>query len=225
MTDEKRFLNILCKEGIRINMEKNHYFSSINNEEKTVYCLVSGVCALVRFTQNGEEVIYHYFKEGDCIGGVPLFLSHNDTTGLYSLYNFCSLFTKTECVLYKISFSAIERMIRETPEIGFWISECVSRHFMAVISHIHSSVEDHTAGRLCRTLLELAYEKHGRFELERYFTNTELAKYLGVHSVTISKIMGVLKKMDVIEKEGHKTVIRDMERLKYLAEHPHDIGD
>ena len=41
--------------------------------------------------------------------------------------------------------------------------------------------------------------------------------------MTVSKIMLILKKMGVIEKEGHKTVIRDMELLEHLAEHPEDI--
>ena len=55
------------KEGIRFRKEKNQYFSSINNQENQLHYLVSGVCALVRFTKNGEEIIYHYFKEGDVI--------------------------------------------------------------------------------------------------------------------------------------------------------------
>lgn len=72
--------------------------------------------------------------------------------------------------------------------------------------------------------MELTDEKEGRYELQKYFTYAELARYLGVHSVTVSKIMLVLKKMGVIEKEGHKTVIRDIGLLRHLAEHPQDIG-
>ena len=223
--ERDHFLEILCKEGTRIQLDKNQYFSSIINHENTAYCLISGVCALLRFTQNGEEIIYHYFREKDLIGGVPFFLSHKGAAQINTLYSFCSLYTKTECILYKIPFSVLERKIKEEPEIGYWISEGIARHFMEEISHVHSSKEDHTSGRLCRTLIELANEKNGRYELQKYFTYTELARYLGVHSVTVSKIMLVLKKMKVIEKEGHKTVICDMEQLKYLAENPHDIGD
>lgn len=74
--DRDRFLDFLCKDAIKIYLDKNQYFSSINNHENTAYCLISGVCALLRFTQNGEEIIYHYFKEKDVIGGVPLFMLH-----------------------------------------------------------------------------------------------------------------------------------------------------
>ena len=94
---------------------------------------------------------------------------------------------------------------------------------MEVISHIHSSKEDHTSGGLCRTLIELSDKKNGRYELQKYFTYTELARYLGVHSVTVSKIMLMLKKMGAIEKEGHQTIIRDMDLLHHLAEHPEDL--
>lgn len=222
--ERDRFFDVLCKDAVKIHLDKNQYFSSINNHENTAYCLISGVCALLRFTRNGQEVIYHYFRGKDVIGGVPLFLSHEGVSRIHSLYSFCTLYTKTECVLYKIPFSIIERKIKEEPELGYWISEGISRHFMEVISHMHSSKEDYTSGRLCRTLIELADEKQGRYELQKYFTYAELARYLGVHSVTVSKIMLVLKKMGVIEKEGHKTVIRDMERLRDLAEHPRIFG-
>lgn len=224
-TEVKKFIKNLCEEGVKIQIGKNQYFSSINNHENTTYCLISGVCALMQFTQNGEEIVYHYFKEGDLIGGVPFFLSHKGASEIDSLYHFCSLYTKTDCILYKIPFSAIEQKIKKEPELGYWIGECISRHFMAVISHMHASKEDHTAGRLCRTLLELADEKRGRYELQKYFTYTELARYLGVHPVTVSKIMLDLKRVGVIEKEGHKIVICDREQLKYLANNPHDIGE
>lgn len=215
---KKHFLKLLCRHGRRMEMGKNQYFSSINNHENTAYCLVSGVCALSRFTQGGEEIIYHYFKESDFIGGVPLFLSHENAAQAYSHYNFCSLYTKTECVLYQIPFSVVEQLIREDPEISFWIGECVARYFMASISHVHSSRENHVSGCLCRALIELADHKSGRYELKKYFTYAELSRYLGVHQVTVSKVMLQLKKEGIIEKEGHKTIIRDMERLRKLAE-------
>ena len=79
--DRDRFLDFLCKDAIKIHLGKNQYFSSINNHENTAYCLISGVCALLRFTQNGEEIIYHYFKEKDVIGGVPLFYPIRELQG------------------------------------------------------------------------------------------------------------------------------------------------
>lgn len=212
------------KEGIRFRKEKNQYFSSINNQENQLHYLVSGVCALVRFTKNGEEIIYHYFKEGDVIGGVPLFLSHfrkmtDGNGGTGGMYNYCSLYTKTECVLYKVPFLVVERKIKENPEFACIIGACISRHFMEMITHNHTAMEEHTTERLCRTLLQLADWKNSRLELQKYFTYTELARYLGVHSMTVSKIMLSLKKMGIIEKEGHKIIIRDPEKLEDLAEH------
>lgn len=220
---KKELWTRLCGMGTRIQMKKNQYFSSVNNQENTAYCLVSGVCALVRFTQNGDEVIYHYFKEKDIIGGVPFFLSHNRSVPVFSMYQFCSLYTKTDCELYRIPFSLIEQEIRQCPELGYWISECISRHFMAVISHMHAAKEDFTAIRLCRTLLELADEKDGRYQLQKYFTYTELAGYLAVHPVTISKIMLNLKKMGVIEKDGRIIVLCDLPKLNRLIAHPEEI--
>ncbi|WP_373266898.1 hypothetical protein [Hungatella hathewayi] len=64
--ERDHFLEILCKEGTRIQLDKNQYFSSIINHENTAYCLISGVCALLRFTQNGEESYSSASSSGCC---------------------------------------------------------------------------------------------------------------------------------------------------------------
>lgn len=101
---KRSFFRNSMQRGHQDPIGQNQYFSSIINHENTAYCLISGVCALLRFTQNGEEIIYHYFREKDLIGGVPFFLSHKGAAQINTLYSFCSLYTKTECILYKIPF-------------------------------------------------------------------------------------------------------------------------
>ncbi len=54
--ERDHFLEILCKEGTRIQLDKNQYFSSIINHENTAYCLISGVCACCVSPKTGKRL-------------------------------------------------------------------------------------------------------------------------------------------------------------------------
>ncbi|MGL5677782.1 MAG: Crp/Fnr family transcriptional regulator [Cellulosilyticaceae bacterium] len=214
---------LLCTLGKPLTLQKNTTFSSILNNENAIYCLEEGLCALVRYTHGGEEIIYHYFKPGDIIGGVPFNLSHQTSSVLPITQDLCQLYTKTKCKVSRISFPQLKDLIVKNPDIGFLVNECISRHFISVITHFHSSKEDHTPIRLCRILLDLADYKDGEYIIEKCFNYTELSKYLGVHSVTISRIMLVLKNMGIIDKRGHSTIIKDVDKLLNLIDCPEDL--
>ena len=48
------------------------------------------------------------------------------------------------------------------------------------------------------------------------FTYAEIAKYLGMHPVTVSKLSSALKKAGIIKKEKGRILIIDEDRLKAL---------
>ncbi|MGL5378582.1 Crp/Fnr family transcriptional regulator, partial [Clostridium sp.] len=160
-------------------------------------------------------------KSGDLIGGVPYHLLNRPNTCFTSRQDLSQFYTKTRCKIYRISSTKLNNLLISNPEISFFITQSIASHFHSVINHFHSSKEDHTPARLCKLLINLAQYKQDKYFLHKYFTYVELAKYLGVHSVTISRIMLTLKNMSVIEKEGHCIIISDMEKLINLANSPH----
>ena len=90
---------------------------------------------------------------------------------------------------------------------------------MDVLYHYYTSRESSAAGRLCGLLLEQSEkDAGGELVLDSLFTYDELSHYLGVHNITVARIMSALKKEGVIRKLGRKTVISDMKKLKAIID-------
>ncbi|AHF10421.1 cyclic nucleotide-binding protein [Dehalobacter restrictus DSM 9455] len=75
-------------------------------------------------------------------------------------------------------------------------------------------------------LLHLFYElcqSQGKYnndvwEVEIQLTNRKISEITGLHFVTVSKILGSLKKENILRKRKNKIIIYDMEKLKELFE-------
>jgi CRP-like cAMP-binding protein len=72
--------------------------------------------------------------------------------------------------------------------------------------------------RLLRLFYELNQSKgeyyNGVWEVEIELTNKKISEITGLHHVTVSKILGSLKKEGILKKRKNKIVIYDLEKLK-----------
>lgn len=83
--------------------------------------------------------------------------------------------------------------------------------------HFHNSQKSNAVSKLALTLLALSENTNEQLIVHKEFNYTELSKYLGVHHITITRIMSILKKEGVIEKKGHTILIIDKEQLLLYA--------
>lgn len=67
---------------------------------------------------------------------------------------------------------------------------------------------------LCLTLKSLAHENSdGSFSIPPLFSNVELGKLCGIHTVSVSRLIGKLTREGILERKKEGIVIYDMERL------------
>jgi len=66
--------------------------------------------------------------------------------------------------------------------------------------------------------MELSTCQNGVCLLPKDFSYPELSNYLGVHTITVTRLMARLKEAGIISKQGHQTIIQDMDGLTALAE-------
>lgn len=212
-TEKNPYFDHVAKFGKFRSAKKSECLYNLTLNNQYVYCLEEGLCALTSITKSGEEKIYHYFTSGSIIGFVPAFLpvSNDDTASAFSLI------TKTNCKVYEISYEEFDRLLRSDPLLGKCVVNILANNFNSVLSHFHFMQEADTPSRLCRTLLDFSDLHHGKLVVNKHFTYVELAKYLGVHTVTISRIMSALKNEGVITKDGHAIIIKDCCKLKAYA--------
>ncbi|MGL4735918.1 MAG: Crp/Fnr family transcriptional regulator [Cellulosilyticaceae bacterium] len=207
----------LCEIGTTVHLKKGLCLVPSIGQENAIYCLKEGLCALVRYTRNGDEIIYHYFKNGDLLGGIYFHLLYQNLNPQDNLSELSQIYAKTDCQLYKIDYTKLNELIASNPEISHLLTYSLAKRFVSVVNHFHSSLEDSTAIRLYKMLIQLAQYQNEQYLIDKYFTYVEIAKYLGVHSVTVSRLMLGLKNQGIIQKAGHCIVISDMPRLQSLA--------
>ncbi|MGL5677353.1 MAG: Crp/Fnr family transcriptional regulator [Cellulosilyticaceae bacterium] len=210
----------LCALGTKKVLEKGVNISPDATESNALYYLEDGLCALVRYTQNGEEIIYHYFQSGQILGGVYFHLAEDPTRYLHDPYQLSHFITKTKCTLYQIPYHKVNHLIETDPSIGILIAKSMATHFHDVLGHFHGTNDHFTHVRLCKFLLNLSQKTDGIYRLARHFTYVEISKYLGVHSVTISRMMLTLKQLGIIKKDGHSTIILHPEKLVDIIQSP-----
>ena len=72
---------------------------------------------------------------------------------------------------------------------------------------------------LCQLLLSVCHKEPGEKPIvPKFYTYEELARYLGCHPVTVSRIMAKLKQLGYLKKSGRALVIEDEQKLIDLME-------
>ncbi|MEE0206912.1 MAG: Crp/Fnr family transcriptional regulator [Peptococcaceae bacterium] len=186
-----------------------------------VYYLSHGICTRNFITDRGDEIIYDK-RAADgtshCLLGVlSLFLltpSHNT-----------NITAQTECICHTIPSEDLRYFLKKDPEI---LSEllvmAVNRYHFLNLNFI-SKQKRCTANRVCSLISDHLVEAEGNYYLSKQLNNTKISKYLGVHRMTIVKIMKQLRLNNIIKDspDGYQIInleqlmkyARDEETLKY----------
>lgn len=220
MMIETSYKEALCNAGMREVLPKGVSLSKIDDNRDYIYYLQEGLCALVRKSKTGEEIIYNYLQEDSLLGVICYGLGEDR----YSKNEETYFVTKTTCVVYKIPHKVINELVDRDPKVGFMIARAMSKHYSDVLYHFQSANHEHTNIRVCKMLLQLAKREQDEYVLDKYFRYNEIAKYLGVHMVTIARIMQELKSQNIIQKKGQQIVYKDKNKLKELIDHYSEYG-
>lgn len=207
--------NDLLRQGECICVPKN---TKIVDREKgvgPVYYLKSGVVALTDILEDGDERIYRYHRIGEFLGVFQLYnqvpgLPHAPVKTVNDIYDSV---TKTESVLYKIDPEVFLRYAYENPEILVEHIRMVAKVNMNHCVRYTRMLKNLTANIICEVLLDFSVERDGVYRMDKYFTYAEIARYLGVHVVTVGRIMKKLSEEGIVGREGGQIVILDRERL------------
>lgn len=77
----------------------------------------------------------------------------------------------------------------------------LTENHIYLMEHFHSSKNEPALVQFCRFLLDQAEPcESGHLALNTFFTYQEIACYLGMHSVTIARMVKALRAEEMIEK-------------------------
>ena len=205
----------LYQYGERVTFKKgDNLAQSVTGETSgDIYILSSGICALSSISCDGKETTYLYFKKRQFVGFVPLM--NNLHLNYYGKKSF-PIVAKTPCVAYRISNRQFQDLLGFPSVVSLMLNTLTENHIY-LMEHFHSSKNEPALVQFCRFLLDQAEPcESGHLALNTFFTYQEIACYLGMHSVTIARMVKSLRAEEMIEKTGHQIQIINPEQMAKL---------
>lgn len=211
----------LLKQGERIQVEKNTRIVDAETSLGDIYYLEEGIVALTDLMEDGDERVYRYHKRGELLGIFKLYnqipcLKNSPQHTVCDIYNSV---TKTDCVVYRLDPEVVLRFLYQNPEM---LIEQIRMTGKVNINHsfrYSRMLKNRTPNILCEVMLEFSRETDGVLQLDPYFSNAEIARYMGIHVVTVGKILKQLKAEKLIDRKDGRIVILDRPGMEaYLGE-------
>ncbi len=109
--------------------------------------------------------------------------------------------TKTDCVFYRLDERTFEILLEEDSRFLSYIMEAVTCNYVTLVRKFHDTQEECASKRLYKWFLAFSSREGQYRAVPHGFTYAEIAKYLGMHPVTVSKLSSALKKAGIIKKE------------------------
>jgi CRP/FNR family cyclic AMP-dependent transcriptional regulator len=131
--------------------------------------------------------------------------------------------TATPCQVNYVDRKRFLEVMQLHSEISMHTAQCLSRDFQSAYRDIHDLVLTRSsAGKLARLLLSHSRtEAEGEEDVESRFratmTHEEMAQRIGASRETVTRLLGDLKKKQLIRLDGATLVIRDRIALEALA--------
>ena len=181
-----------------------------DDPSEAVYFVVSGAVKVFKTSIEGKEQILCLLRVGESFNDVPI---------LDGGPNLASAVAMTPIVLYGMTRSDIEELLRENPRIAMNVIRVLSkkvRHFVSMVEDL--SFRDVTS-RVAKLLLEYATDHGGPEEgMQRpRLTQQEMAAMVGTAREVVGRSLKVLEEEGAIRMDRHRIVVTNRKALQQLS--------
>ena len=182
----------------------------------SVYYLRNGTDYLEIVTNNGVESIISCKEGGGLTDSlIGILLLYGAKPPYVSGNNFVA---GTDCYCLRIPVEEIKRFLRSQPDL---LEELVATavHECGYLMNLYLGKSEVPApAALCSWMLErLEKDETGRSYLPAYH-HDDIAKFLNLHKVTVSRIFSALRREGVLEKTPQGMAVKDLRRLRAYAD-------
>lgn len=206
---------------IRCEFKKGDYIIRQGEEVEFLYLLVKGTCHRATISEKGDEIIFGVKKPSDnlipsLVGVLVLY-----TNGI-SANNFVA---DSNCHCYRIPKQTFLNYVQDKTDLLNQLIYLAMSEFRELASSFQARQEGKIANRLCELLLKNAHENQGKLVVSKDYSNlNKISRFLGIHRVTVAKVIKALKEERVIIKEENGIVIFDEEKLISYAKAEKNIA-
>ncbi len=173
------------------------------------YVVLAGRVKVFKLSMDGKEQILHLFGPGEPFGEVPVFSGQKFPASAATMEESRILFFPRD------SFVAL---VKKTPEVALNMLAILSRRLRRFASLIEDLSLKEVPARLSAYLLYLKSANRGTQDLTLDISKAQLASLLGTIPETLSRILTKMSKQGLIQTDGPRIRIMDLEALQDLAE-------
>ena len=176
-----------------------------------IFCIKDGICKLTKLSANGKDHIVKLVTKGELLGQR-------------------SMISEEPVNLSAVALEDMEVcFIPKTEVMGFFDkNNQFSMNVMKTICGDLKEADDHTVNlaqktvkeRLAETLLYLhdTFGKNEDDSLKVQLSRDELASMIGTATESCIRLLSDFKKLDLIELNGKKIILKDINKLKKIAD-------
>ena len=173
------------------------------------YVVISGRVRIFKVSSEGKEQILHIFSPGEPFGEVPVFAGEHFPASAQTLEPSRIFFFPRESLV---------GLIKGNPSLALNMLAILSRRLRRFTALIDDLSLKEVPGRVAAYLLYLSEQKKGSTDLELAVTKTQLASLLGTIPETLSRILARMTAQRLINLDGPRIRILDLEGVRDLAE-------
>ena len=192
------------------------YLYLYDDPEHSFYFLEKGRVTILHGATNGQVQNMLYMQPGTLLN-VAHALGSSMTRFLDSG---CQFFCLTDVVLWKFPGSLLhdQDFIRSHPAFIENLMSSIGLKLLLMHNTLSNSGTGNTLSKLCRFCLNMSQASGNARELSPGISQTELANLLGVHRISLLRVIQKLKRDGVIQELTRDSlVIKDLEKLRSLA--------
>lgn len=196
----------------------NYIYDSDDDFQRQHACLLdSGICALTSLTKEGDSKIHLYFAPKRIVGFAQLGEQRLSECLKHLSDQPVTIVAKTDCVVYKMKGSVFHQLMKEDLAFCNLMYDVLTENYLNIFQRYMQMEEASVPARICTLLLDYSVLQDGKYMLPHFFTYTEIANYLSIHPVTVSRVMIALKERGWILRHGQNVVIHDQAHLSSVA--------
>ena len=189
--------------------KKGQEIFSEGDEGTGFYVVVTGRVKIYKVSWEGREQILHIFGPGEPFGEVPVFTGQRFPA---------SAATIEESRIFFFPKDAFVKLIRREPELALGMLAVLSMRLRRFANLVEDLSLKEVPGRLAAYLLYLSQKNQNSLDLELDISKTQLASLLGTIPETLSRILAKMKKNGLIDVDGARIKILDLETLQDIAD-------
>ncbi len=165
--------------------DKNDFIVRQGQAVEYIYFLAEGCCIRNIFTIKGDEIIYDERIANNSayclLGALTLY-----TPIIIHETNFIA---KTNCICHKIYYKDFLEFLSLYPSVLHELLQMALSSYQNINANFHAKQKGQAPCRVCSFLLENAKLSGENYILDKHFSISEIARYLGMHRITVSKII------------------------------------